>query len=440
MPISPEIKKLIDSTPFIDTHEHLAEESDRLAGTISGPYALPPIRDFSIFFTAYARYDLTSAGLPNTEVNRLYDLNLDLRDKWKIIAPFYEKSYNTGFMQNIRESIRILFQEEDLREDNFRVISDKLNTLLKPGYYQRVIKDLSQIAYCQVNSLQNRVFLNTENPELLAQDMSFWHLSVDLRIEEISRQESLFVRHLKDWHRCIDHCFEKYAKKAIALKNQAAYDRPLNFEKVSEQEASPYFDQYLRNPQKLEARGLKAIQDHLFHYCLNKAREYRLPVKLHTGYLAGNGHMLLHPLRHHAGDVSELLKSYPDIDFVLMHIFYPYENEAIALAKHFPNAYIDLCWAWIINPLVCVRFVKEFLSAAPANKLFTFGGDYMIAELIPGHARMARQGLTQAFSELAGEGWLEKNDLEKTIKRVMWQNAHKVFRYEDTLKYWKNVR
>ena len=37
----------------------------------------------------------------------------------------------------------------------------------------------------------------------------------------------------------------------------------------------------------LEAAEFKAFQDHLSHYCIDKATEYNLPVKLHTGYYGG---------------------------------------------------------------------------------------------------------------------------------------------------------
>ena len=63
-----------------------------------------------------------------------------------------------------------------------------------------------------------------------------------------------------------------------------------------------------------------------------------------------------------------------------MHIDYPYQDEAIALAKHYSNVWIDMCWAWIINPAAGVRFLKEFIMAAPASKVLTFGGDYRPVE------------------------------------------------------------
>jgi len=116
-----------------------------------------------------------------------------------------------------------------------------------------------------------------------------------------------------------------------------------------------------------------------------------------------------------------------------MHITYPYQDEAIVLAKHYPNAFIDLCWAWIINPVASILFVKEFIKAAPANKLFTFGGDYTIVEMVPGHARMARQGLAQSISELVDEGWIDSGSVDELIECLMRGNACEVFDYDGTL-------
>ena len=97
------------------------------------------------------------------------------------------------------------------------------------------------------------------------------------------------------------------------------------------------------------------------------------------------------------------------------------------LAKHYRNVVIDLCWAWIINPAACVRFVKEFLLAAPSNKVLTFGGDYASVENIVGHAAVARQGLAQALSELVEEKWLTEAATLELVEPLMQGNAHALF-------------
>ena len=62
-----------------------------------------------------------------------------------------------------------------------------------------------------------------------------------------------------------------------------------------------------------------------------------------------------------------------------MHICYPYYyEELIAVDKQCTNAYVDMCWAWIITPLAAKDFLKKYLVTAPANKIFTFGGDFLL--------------------------------------------------------------
>ena len=47
----------------------------------------------------------------------------------------------------------------------------------------------------------------------------------------------------------------------------------------------------------------------------------------------------------------------------------------MAIAKHFRNVYVNLFWAWRIDPFSSGEFVRGLLYAVPANKLFAFGGD-----------------------------------------------------------------
>jgi hypothetical protein len=71
--------------------------------------------------------------------------------------------------------------------------------------------------------------------------------------------------------------------------------------------------------------------------------------------------------------------------------------------------------------------VKEFLLAAPASKLFTFGGDYIPVEPVYGHSRIARMGLAQALTELVETAWLALEETPALIDRLMRGNAHETF-------------
>jgi uncharacterized protein len=432
------IRQRVEETPFVDTHEHLREESLRLASLDAPAIAGMAAPDFGMLFSHYTDSDLIVSGMPLKDWQAVTGYGLSPKEKWKLVAPYYERTRHTGYMQCARESARLLYGVDDIREDTVETISEQLRAQVKPGFYETILKTVCRIKYCQVNSLEGAAFRETAQPALLMQDLSTIPLCMHPDINGLSKKSGIEVHSLKDWRNVIDWVFAEYGPRAIATKNQAAYERALDYAPVKEEDAAPLFARLLGDAEPLKPEELKAVRDHLFHYCIEKATEYDLTVKLHTGYYAGHGHMDLHRVRNNGGDVSRLLMMYPETRFDFFHIDYPYQDEMIALAKHFPNAYIDMCWVWIINPLASVRFLKEFLMAAPSNKVFTFGGDYMPVELVPGHAALARQGIAQALNELVSEGWINASEVDALIPKLMYGNAEAVFDYDRRLAAWKN--
>jgi len=129
--------------------------------------------------------------------------------------------------------------------------------------------------------------------------------------------------------------------------------------------------------------------------------------------------------------LTNLFVQYPEARFDLFHIGYPYQEEVLALAKHFANVYVDMCWAWIIDPRASVRFLEQFVTAVPSNKLFGFGGDYVVAEPVYGHLRIARDGIARALSELVEEDYLTTPEALAIARRILRENALEVFRVEE---------
>jgi hypothetical protein len=91
---------------------------------------------------------------------------------------------------------------------------------------------------------------------------------------------------------------------------------------------------------------------------------------------------------------------------------------------------VDLCWAWIISPSATERFLRDFLVTAPANKLLTFGGDYIPVEPVVGHAAIARQGLERALEGLIQDGWISRAEAIESVPRLMNGNARRIFGLE----------
>ncbi len=447
MSVISSIGEFVEGTLFIDTHEHLIEESRRLEWR-GKDAPVPPFdswmplflgyqrNDWPYLFLQYALDDLLSAGMTAEETHKVFGLSrneVSSRQKWRIVEPYYERAKNTGYLQALRITFRELFEEEEVYESSVERVDQKMEKLVQKGYYKKILHDHAGVESAQVNAL-DQIFYETEYPDLLFQDLSFVALSTELDLA-IAEPAGIEPSSIDDWHAVIDWHFETYGPRAIALKNQSAYVRRLNYVPVAKQEAAPLFAR-LANGQSLSVEDSEALGNHLFNYCLDKAAEYKLPVKLHTGYYAGVNNMPLDRLRRNAGDLCPVIQAHPDVKFILMHIGYPYQDEYIALAKHYSNVYIDLCWAWIINPAASSRFLKEALLAVPASKFFTFGGDYISVETIVGHARLAREGITRVLSDLVNEGYFSESDTLEMGQRLMRGNALEMFDFEGALAAW----
>lgn len=421
--VHPELGELISSLPLADTHEHLAEEDSR--DEIGPNWRL---KDFAVLFAAYPESDLESAGMSVQDVAILLSPDTPLDEKWKRIEPHWPMIRTTGYGDVIRRSLRILFEEDDLTSDNYEAISQRIAGQISPGWYQHVVREKSNIDHMHVNSLETGLFMETTYPDWMLQDLSILICSTLLDVPRLMDElqqmgEEREIGSLKALQETIDLIFDWYGPRAVAVKNQGAYRRRLDHDLVDFADAERVFQSYASSKWTLEGPERKPLEDWLFHYCVSKATEYDLPVKLHTGYYAGTRHMPLHRVGANPGDCAELCMKHPKARFVFMHSMYPYQDELISLTKHFPNAHADMCWTWIVNPVATVRFAKEVIKAAPINKVFLFGGDHIQAELIAGHAEIARQGLAQALSELVIEGWLTMKDARFAAQRLTLGNA-----------------
>jgi predicted TIM-barrel fold metal-dependent hydrolase len=259
------------------------------------------------------------------------------------------------------------------------------------------------------------------------QDLSIVGMFAGPNIKSYAPSTGIEPKSLADWHRVIDWWFDRYAKYAVAVKSQHAYSRDIDYARVPPEQAEPVFRKTLDNA-PIPPDERKLLEDHLFWYAVDRATAHGLPVKLHTGYYAGHNSMPLARLRLNPGSAAELCRLAPDTQFVFMHIGYPYYEEFLALAKQWRNAHVDMCWAWIINPVAAKDFLKKYLVTAPANKLLPFGADYIPVEPVLGHATLARQGIALALAELVAEGWLRLDEALDLVDPILNGNARHLFR------------
>ncbi|MBN2477209.1 MAG: amidohydrolase family protein [Pirellulales bacterium] len=422
------------ATPLIDTHEHLIEEKDRLAGAA---HPMVACDDWALLASHYLRSDLRTAGMPDDVDGRLFSPGVDPIAKWRLIEPYWPAVKNTGYGLAVSLAMGKLYEVDELSARTIAKVQQRYEQVRRPGFYRHVLCELAGIESCQVNYLQ-RPFGESAMPELLMQDLSIVGMFAGAPSEGFREPTGIAVAELSDWHRVIDWWFERYGRYAVAVKSQNAYSRDIDYEQVPAERAAGVLQKRVRQ-QPLSPDEQKTLEDHLFWYAVGKATEHGLPVKLHTGYYAGHGSMPLSRLIHNAGSACDLCRAAGDTPFVFMHIDYPYYEELIAVAKHYANAHVDMCWAWIINPVAAKDFLKKYLVTAPANKILTFGGDYIPVEPVLGHAILARRGIALALCELVEEGWFSLDAALELVDPIMHGNARRIFRLDEKSKALRDV-
>ncbi len=428
--VAADIARRVAETPLVDSHEHIIEENDRLEKKAR-------CDDWALLMSHYLDSDLLTAGMPPKDHRRFLSPNVDPIEKWRLLAPWWPAVKNTGYGQAVAIAIRELYGVDELSDKSIPKVQQKYEELRKPGFYRKVLTEVARIHSCQVNCL-SRPFMESQLPDLLLQDISFLGMHMGPDIRSFAPPTGIEVKDLSDWHSVIDWWFDKYADFAVAVKSQAAYSRDLDYEDVPAEKAAPVFKRQV-NGEPVSNEDRKLLQDHLFWYCVRKATKHNLPVKLHTGYYAGQNYMPLGRLAQNPASVSELLRRAPDTAFILMHIAYPYYEDIISLAKHYTNAHIDMCWAWIINPAASVQFLKHYLVTAPANKILTFGGDYIPVEPVVGHAEMARHGIARALTDLVDEGWLTPSAAVELVEPILCGNGKRIFRLDEKIARCQNA-
>jgi predicted TIM-barrel fold metal-dependent hydrolase len=427
--IRKKIFQKVFQTTFIDTHEHLIEESERFTGPL---HPRMQSDDWSVIFSQLISADMISAGMPEEIRTKFYSKKVDPMDKWALLEPYWPAIKNTGYGQAISISINLLYDIQELSVKTVQKLQAGYKRLCRPGFYKYILCDLAKIESCQVCTNMTP-FRESEMPELLMQDINISSMIDCSNNERLIEPTGIKVSCLEDWHKMIDWWFNKYGNDAVAVKSVNAYRRNIDYEKVTAEKSAPIFSKIV-NGLKPTSEEKKSLEDHLFWYTVEKATKFNLPVKLHTGYYSDINKMPLSRIKKNPESAATLCRMAPDTKFIFFHICYPYYEELISIAKHYTNAFVDMCFSWILNPIAAKDFLKKYLVTAPSNKILTFGGDFRPVEPVLGHAVMTRRGIALALSELVAEGWLSKKNALELIDSIMHENARKLFNLSTKMK------
>lgn len=416
-----EILDIVKDMEIIDSHEHLPyKEGAREKHTDI----------LKEYLSHYFNRDLVSAGLNPGLLGHVINTDLPIMDRWKLIEPYWNAARHTGYGRALDISAKALYSVEQINGSTIEELNEAFMQTLKPGHFKRVLKDLSKIKISLLDSnldCDREFFRSVYKLDQFIYPQSFHD------VQEISRESGIPICSMEDWLEACEIMLDKALEKgAVALKSALAYVRTLYYERVSRNEAEACFNKIFQtlnfpdwviNPITIG----KPFQDYMMHFILRLANRRNLTFQFHTGLQEGNGNYICHS---DPSLLSNLFLEYPQVDFDLFHIGYPYQHTMSALAKTFPNVYIDMCWAHIISPGACVQSLNEWLDSVPVNKITAFGGDYMIVDAVYGHQYLARINVSKSLAGKVEEGIFSLDEAGRIAKKFFYENPMRIFKLD----------
>jgi len=416
-----EIREFVMAEPLFDNHEHQ-----------NGFSALERRRDELTYreFVGYLGSDLATAlgvgpgaaGIDPSKDEGFFAL-------WPYVR-------TTGYGQATAIACRELLGIE-LSAGNAEAVNRALGEFVSGKSGQQIYEELFEKANvhwvvndcCWDSPTKLHYFEGKEHPEFFGQALRYDSVLTIANRDQIAGLEQAMdcaIQRLSDLDRALDDYTERARKagKLVAMKSAMPYIRRLDFENSSYADAERAFERMMQG----QPQELKPLHDYLFHRFVQRAREFDLPVQLHTGYLAGNWG---DPTQGDPTPLVPIFQRYRKVRFDVFHASWPYSGLLAAIGKALPNVWLDLCWAWSMNPARMERALDEWLAAVPHNKIFGFGADTGSPFCTLGYAIQARLGIAAVLDRKVERGEYDLETAKQVARRIMHENGQEFYGMED---------
>lgn len=424
------ILEYVQELEIIDTHEHLPhneavwlENYRKEGGDL-----------FKEYLSHYFSCDLVSAGLPLADLQKVREADLPVMKKWELVEPYWNFSRHTGYGRALDLMVQGIYKIDGISRNTIEGVNEAFLASLKPGHFQRVLKELSRIKVSLLDGFtgdldSDRTFFR----DVFRMDRCIFPASME-EIQYIENLTGSRITSFDVWCECCEKILDRAIEKgAVALKCGLAYRRSLQFERTTQSIAEAEFNELLQalqrdgNHSQIPVLG-KQCQDYMMHYVLELANQRQLAYQFHTGLQEGVGN---HISWSDPTLMTNLFLEYPDVRFDLFHIAYPFHQKLSALAKNFANVFIDMCWAHIISAQASIEALTEYLDAVPFNKISAFGGDYLFVDGVYGHQQLARENVSKTLAEKVHQGVFDLDRAKEIAHHLFYKNPLRIFKLDE---------
>jgi len=387
----------LSSIPIFDTHEHLQKEEQALEKEI----------DFFDLLIPYICDDLLSSGMSKEEWEYINNKTIDLEKRWEVYSKYHQFIENGGYFLTVKR----IFKQYGLNEidlKNIKKISESLSLKRKAGYYSSTLKDLGikKVNVILGDYKVDEGFDNFSFPQIPTVSKFCPTCFEDL--EKIMQYCDCSIKTTEDIKVSIGKLFGIYKRNNIhALKIGSGYVRELDFMEPDEIKAQNQLDAIYNgdkctlNSRQIDNKYIdylkvKDLDDFVIWNIMEEAQKLNMIIYIHTGLHAWNFNV---PRRSHCDSLVTVISKFPNLKFVLLHCSYPYVEDALLLAKYYPNVFLNLTWVCVIDRIKAKEIINRIFEFIPLNKVALFGGDCFHIESVYGHLQIVKEILAQCLFE-----------------------------------------
>ena len=411
------IKASIDGVSAIDTHEHLCPFE-----LLHEQFGAGPDKDinlWSIFQGSYYKWINPLEAWP--EDNRF--------DTWWAKAQFnFKNAKATSFYRYLLPAFKDLYgvDFDTITTAQARTLNERIVQNYKDDQWlKQVITERANIELMVVDPYWARLDFRTHYPfsvalcnvTFLVRGFPAAQLkNTPADAYPVAADHGLSVDSLDDYLVVLDRILTEAVRAgAICLKSTLAYNRTLEFRKVSRDRAASVFGRPRKELTKEEVRD---FEDFIMWRLAELGAKHDLPFQIHTGQarIQGSNPLLL----------VDLIEANRATKFVLFHGGFPWVGETGVIAMRFPNVWVDSVWLPTLSYTMAKRAFQEWLEVMPANRIM-WGADTSSAEGIYGAAEFTRRCLAEALAEKVERHELREEDALQIGRQIMRDNALELF-------------
>jgi len=409
-----ELVNQMDAFPVIDTHEHNVNESDYIAEKMDVCKLL-----------CFAPY-LISSGMSEKDVEECASDAVPLERRWEKLKPYLEHIKCTPGYLCARAALRDLYGFDDIADNNYRKISERLQRERKKGFYRKIIKDR-----CNIAAILNNVHhLDYDRKwfTLVMYTNRFYPVYSRAYREQFEKEYGVALHSLRDLERYAERTIAEWKKLGVvAIKFTKSYWLVMRTEKVTRADAERLFNRSFEHlGEGFTDAQAKPLVDYMIHFLIQLAVKHDLPVAFHTGFQASGKNIITNS---NPADLANIFLEYKDARFDIFHCGYPYMREAAVMAKYFPNVCVNFCWQHLISPRAYRQALSEYLEIVPSNKIFGFG-EAGSGELLYGGLVIAKRGIAWALAEKIEEGAMNEKEAITLARKLLYENPRNFYRLE----------